>query len=780
MDIIPLSGLVPLPLTSFVGRTDELDLAQSLLDGPNRRILTLTGPGGIGKTRLAIEIANRLNPAYPDGVLFVPLAAVPHPSLVLAAIGSALGLRELEAENAFDAVAIALGRSRRLLVIDNVEHLLEAAPELTRMLSLCPNIKILATSRSLLRVEGEHAIPVPPLGVPSPSASRTRDEWLKAPALRLFVDRARAVDPAFVWNEADVTQLIEICSRLDGLPLALELAATKVRHLTLTEIRDRLDERLPLLVDGSRDHPSRLRTMRNAIAWSHDLLSPAAQVLFRRLAVFHGGSSLDAIAGVLAQLDGPVEQSDSMRDCLAPLLDASLLVRDIDLIDGGARYRMLETIREYAWEQLAQSGELDATRQAHAVSFMQVAERYELGDLLPSSANAIERLMLERANLGAALSWLDSGSDTERLLRLVAALGNFWTATAAYREATYWHERALSRSDAGPTSHRAKIQVQLGMARLLQGDIAGAEPHFTAGLSACQVFDEPYYEALALLGLGNAAILQGDHTLGEARLLACRGVADSILDRRLSEIVRGMASLNLGVVSRAAGNLDLATEQISDMLRRARAEDYLQGILIALGDLGDLARDRAEWDRALLCYREALNLDKTHPIKRTVIEIIESIAIVAFRTGQAERSATLAGAAEALRERTGLRYIQPESSSSLELAIRGSRAMLGEAAFGAAWEAGRTCSAGDTIASALAVQVRPVRPSSARLTPREAEVARLLVRGMTDPEIADRLFISVRTVENHVAHILAKLDVHTRTAAASAVIAAGFAEPPAK
>jgi non-specific serine/threonine protein kinase len=218
-----------------------------------------------------------------------------------------------------------------------------------------------------------------------------------------------------------------------------------------------------------------------------------------------------------------VEQSDSMRDYLAPLLDASLLVRDIDLIDGGARYRMLETIREYAWEQLAQSGELDATRQAHAVSFMQVAERYELGDLLPSSANAIERLMLERANLGAALSWLDSGSDTERLLRLVAALGNFWTATAAYREATYWHERALSRSDAGPTSHRAKIQVQLGMARLLQGDIAGAEPHFTAGLSACQVFDEPYYEALALLGLGNAAILQGDHTLGEARLLACRG-----------------------------------------------------------------------------------------------------------------------------------------------------------------------------------------------------------------------------------------------------------------
>jgi non-specific serine/threonine protein kinase len=770
MDTNPRSGLVPLPLTSFVGRTDELDLAQALLEDPNRRLLTLTGPGGIGKTRLAIEIANRLGADYPDGVTFVPLAAVPSPSMVLPTLGSALGLGEIETERAFDAITSALSRSRRLLVIDNLEHLPEAAPELTRLLSHCPTIKILATSRSLLRVEGEHALPVPPLALPSAESGSSAD-WANAPVVRLFIERASALDPARAWSPDDVRQVVTICGRLDGLPLAVELAATRIRHLSLAEIRERLDDRLPLLIGGSRDHPSRLQTMRAAIAWSYDLLSPADQRLFRRLAVFSGGCTLDAIEAVSAQLDS---EPAMLSDQLAALIDASLLVRDIDSVNGVARYRMLETIRDYAREQLEQRDELDATRRAHAVAFMQLAEHYEFADLLPTSANAIERLGIERANLGAALIWLDNAHDTERLLRLVAALGNFWTSTAAYREATYWHERALSKRDDRPDPNRAKIQVQLGMARLLQGDIAGATPHFTSGLAACRAFNEPYYAALALLGLATAAILQGDNALATTHLHACHESAASIADRRLAEIVLGIVSLNLGVVSRAAGNLDLAAEQISDMLHRARAADYLQGTLIAFGDLGDLARDRAEWDRALAFYREGLNLGKDQPLKRTIIEIIESVAIVAFRTGQPERSAMLAGAAEALRERTGLRYIQPESSGSLLLAVQGSLAALGEPAFVAAWETGRICSTGDAIAAALAVQVHAPTSSSSHLTLRETEVARLLVLGMTDPEIADTLFISVRTVENHVAHILAKLDVHTRTAAASAAIAAGI------
>jgi non-specific serine/threonine protein kinase len=762
-------GGLPVFLTSFVGRADEVELAKALLRRLGQRLLTLTGPGGIGKTRLAVEIAASVAEDGATTVCFVALAPVEHPAMVIPAIAAALGLREIEREAAPGAVASAIGETRLLLVVDNLEHLLDAAPSLTALLAPCPHLTIIATSRSLLRVEGEQALPVPPLSLPSSESTRSVEEWMTVPVVRLFIERANALDPARAWTTDEMRQVVAICERLDGLPLAIELAATRLRHLSLGEMRERLDERLPLLIGGSRDHPTRLQTMRAAIAWSYDLLAPAHQVLFRRLAVFSGGCTLGAVARVTGQLDNDhLDPSDG----LATLIDASLLVREIDPVTGGVRYRMLETIREYAWERLAQSGDMDPTRQAHAIAFMQVAERYELADLLPSSARAIERLVAERSNLDAALAWLDNTRDTERLLRLIAAMSNFWNATAAYREATSWYERMLSENAVHSDPHRAKIQVQLGMARLLQGDIAGAEPTFAVGLATCRAAGEPYYAALALIGLANAAVLRGENALGADYLRACRETADSISDRWLSEIVHGMVSLNLGVVSRASGDLDLATEQISDMLRRARAEDYLQGTLIALSDLGDLARDREDWTRALAFYREALTLGSTQPIKRTIIEAIESVAIVAFRTGQADRSAMLAGAAEALRERTGLRYIQPESSSSLGLAIQESRAALGDAAFTAAWETGRTRSAGDTIAAALAVQVQAPAPGGERLTPRETEIARLLVRGLTDPEIADTFYISVRTVENHVAHILAKLGVHTRTAAAA--IASGL------
>jgi predicted ATPase/DNA-binding CsgD family transcriptional regulator len=773
-----MSGALPTPLTSFIGRAGELELAQALLRTPERRLLTLTGPGGIGKTRLAIEIGSRLRGDYADGVCFVSLASVQHHSMVMPAIAAALGLRELDSESAPAAVAATLGHSNCLLIIDNVEHVLESAPGLTELLARCPHIQILATSRGLLRVEGEHAIPVPSLPSPTSANELTFDELLRVPVIRLFIDRARAIDPGHPWNQQEVAELVDICNRLDGLPLAIELAATKIRHLTLPEIRRRLDERLPLLIDGSRDHPNRLRTMRNAIGWSYDLLSPSEQTVFRRLAIFAGGFSLDAIEAISAQLTArdPVaapnaeSETASVQEQLSLLIDASLLLHESDPT-GATRYRMLETIREFAGAQLAASGEQTEARDAHARYFTGFAESFEFADLMPSAARALDRLAIERANLQVALSWLEQAADTEHFLRLVAAHGNVWASTANYHEARVWYERALAAGAGDRSNHRAKIQVLLAMIELLQGEISTSDALFADGLAACGQHDEPYYTAYALLGAATAAILQDERERSAGLLEECRLVADRIPDRRLAEIVRGLVSLNLAVVARASGNLELAAAQLTDMLHRSKTEDYQLGVLLALGDLGDLARDRGEWNRALAFYREALVLGRAQPVKRVLIEVIESIAIVAARTGQIDRSAPLLGGAAGLRERTGLRYRHPENRSSLALAIEVSRAALGGDDFATCWQRGRTLPAERIVALALDMPDSSPPSTHALLTPREIEVARLLAQGMTDPEIAAALFISVRTVENHVAHMLAKLGVHTRTAAVSAITA---------
>jgi DNA-binding CsgD family transcriptional regulator len=518
--------------------------------------------------------------------------------------------------------------------------------------------------------------------------------------------------------------------------------------------------------------------MRGAIAWSHDLLSPGDQALFRRLAVFHGGFTLDSIEAISSQMNlqsapdaGPIS---SIPAGLSSLIDASLLLRTVDAITGTARYRTLETIREFASEQLARSGEADATQHAHATYFTRFAERYEFADLLPASDRAIERLEAERANLRAALTWLEQSGDVEHFLRLVAALGNFWLAQANYHEARSWFERGLAASAERSSAHRAKLHVLLGMTDIFLGELPAAEARFVEGLAACRAAGESYYSALALIGLAAAAVLQGANERSAELLNECRSIANLIPDQRLAEIVPGMISLNLAVVSRAAGKYDLAETQITDLLRRARAADYLHGTLLALEDLGDLARDRAEWEQALASYREALALGRAQPVKRVLIEVIESVAIVASRTGQFDRSALLLGAAEGLRERTGLRYQQLESSSSLDNAVAANRTALGAESFTVAWETGRNLSAERVVDEALDVQDGVAPSSIARLTPRETEIVCLLVQGMTDPEIAAALFISVRTVENHVAHILSKLDVRTRTAAVSAVIAAGL------
>lgn len=782
------AGSLPVFLTSFVGRDDEIALAKSLLQRPDLRLLTFTGPGGIGKTRLAVEVAGASGSHFPDGVPFVSLASIRDPAMVMTAIAAALGLHELDGASIDDAVATSLGTSNVLLVVDNFEHVTDAAPVLTRILSRCPQLKILVTSRSLLRVEGEHALPVPPLVLPREKAMLSYEDWLRVPVIELFIDRAEAIDPSMVWDPSEILRLVEICERLDGLPLAIELAATRVRHFSLLEINARLNDLLPLLVGGSRDHPSRLQTMRNAIAWSYELLSPEAQALLRGSSVFTGGFTLDALAGVSSYLEAQPSQSGSgdanerkieadptlIEDRLAMVIDASLLIREMSSGTGAARYRMLEPIREFAREQLEVEGEERRARRAHAAYFTAYAVEHEFAELLPEHVQAMDRLVAEQDNVRSALTWLFESADGELFGRLVASLGRFWLAQSNYQEGRIWLERALVFQPAVASADSAKILVSLGMTELFQGANEDAEAHLSLGVTACREHGDAHGAVSALIGLAGLAVERGECDRSTQLLEDSRRDVAAIPDARLAGIMAGRVSINLAVAARAMGNGDVAARHIEDALDRFKAEHFDVGTMLALGDLGDLARDRGAWSQALALYKEALAVGRTDQAKRIVIEIIESVAIVAAHLGQWDRSAILLGAAEGLRDRIGLRYRQTENRSSVDQAIVATRHGLQPEAFTATWDTGRRLTESQAVAEALDLEESAAHSRAYSLTARESEILHLLATGMTDPEIADALFLSVRTVEHHVARICRKLGVRTRTAATSTAIAAGL------
>jgi non-specific serine/threonine protein kinase len=644
-----------------------------------------------------------------------------------------------------------------------------AAPLVSYLLAAGPRLKILVTSRLLLRIEGEYALPVPPLGVPDPEAAVSPDTLRQSAAVQLFAQRGQAISPTFTVTDDNAPLVADICRRLDGVPLAIELAAARVNHLSLPMLWERLDRRLPLLTGGGRDRPPRLQTMRNAIAWSYQLLSVDEQTLFRRLAVFTGGCTLEAAE----QVGG--DESASTLDLIAALVDASLLQSELDST-GTTRYRMLEIIRDFAQEQLTASGEEELIRARHAAYFVAVAEQLEWAVMLPGADRVLVQLEAEQANLRVALAWLAEHDEARALLRAAASLGYYWSGQGYYHEGRTWLERALAHAGDTAPIDRAKALVSLGAIEAYQGAVPEAVAHLTQGLAASHDQGQAFTEAHALLGLGALAIAQGDHDRGAALLETSISTARTVPDQRLAAIMIGWGLANLAMIPRTAGDFALATERLEAALQQVREAGYVLGSILILGDLGDLARDQGDFERAMARYREALALGQTNPGTRVVFDVIEAVGIMATATGEAERGAMLLGAAEALRERIGLRFRVHENEAALEQAVAASRATLGEQRFATEWSVGRTLTPAAAVAAALA-------PGSSRagdgvmLTPREAEILRLLAAGMTDPAIAAALFISVRTVENHVARIFAKLGVHTRTAAVTTAIAAGLVDP---
>jgi non-specific serine/threonine protein kinase len=625
---------------------------------------------------------------------------------------------------------------------------------------------------------------VPPLTVPDLQIAVSKEDVAESAAVRLFVERARAVVPTFTLSDANARAIASICHRLDGLPLAIELAATQIGILPPAALLNRIAAHLPLPVAGPRDAPDRHRTVRNAIAWSYDLLHTHEQRLFRYVGVFAGGFGIDAAEYLeLAARDTALGDTSPARDVLnglASLVDKSLLQQVA--WQGDARFAMLETIRGFALDQMEASGEREAVGDAHADWCLELAERTRFAAITPGGEAQLVRIEMEHANIRAALEWLEQRGDVVRLLRLVTALREFWYENNHYREGRMWLERALVTATGAPDIERARALTQLGHLLSLQGDTTRAQTLLDQGLAALRNEEEMTEVALALVWRGAIANHLGTYEQAERYLQEALGMATSLPDPRIAASMTARALANLGIAAHGRGDLDEAIKRHDHALRICREHGYVLGVVRSLRDLGDVARDRGDSAGSLAYYRESLSLLGEQSDLRVVFDVLEGTALAAARWNRSEDAARLLGAAEALRDHLGTPVAVEPDRVAHQRAIAAISATLEAQGFDKAWSRGRRMGLSEAIAEVLAMSPPPIPErqashSAMRLSRREIEVLELLVAGHSDREIAEALSLSVRTVEGHVTHIREKLGVQTRTAAVAFAITTGLIDP---
>jgi predicted ATPase/DNA-binding CsgD family transcriptional regulator len=766
---------LPIPRTPLIGRDWELDVLHALLLCAGVGLVTLTGAGGSGKTRLALAAAARAGDAFPDGTPFVELAPIVDPNLVAPAIAQALGLQELPDRPLLEVLAAYLQPRRLLLVLDNFEHLLSAAPAVGYLVRRCPTLTVLATSRASLRLQDEHEFPVPPLALPDTVLPPSPEEVARVPAVAFFTARAAAARPSFALTEVNTQAVVEICRRLDGLPLAIELAAARTRVLSPGAILQRLGSRLTLLTGGSRDLPARQRTMRDTIAWSYDLLDAEEQRLFRRLAVFVGGWTLEAARDVCE-----VVSLDSLLDQLTALMDKSLLVAEVRE-RGEPRFAMLETIREFGLEQLAAGDVMHDARRRHAAHYLALAEMAEPGLRSGERDVWLTRLRADHDNLRAALRWCLEQDDATAGLRLAGALAWYWNVSGQVSEGRAWLEAVLAPSPGSDrTAARAKALYGAGLLAWNQGEYDAAERRCLESAALWQKLDVVRDRAYALLVVGLAARDRGDIARGRALLdesLALFRAADDGWGTALALVSLGRAAI-------LTSDGDAAATLIGESAALWRELGDAWGRALALSNLALLATRQRAWEQAAALYGEGLALFSGPGDALFTARCLQGLAVALAAQGDDVRAARLMGAAEILRERIGA---VPPAGERAELAgaIAGVRRHLAPERFAAAWAEGRT-----TPLARLIDEVQTDDPAAHRragpepahrgavpagLTEREAEVLRLLAAGRTNKEIAQALVVSVRTVENHLTHIYGKIGARSRAEAVAFALHHDFA-----
>jgi predicted ATPase/DNA-binding CsgD family transcriptional regulator len=775
---------LPTRLSSFVGREDEMAQVRELLG--TRRLLTLTGAGGCGKTRLAIQVASEFTDTWEDGVWLVELDALGDPALLPQTVASTLGVREQKGRTPTETLIEYLDPRRLLLVLDNCEHLVQAVAEFaSTLLQSCPTLVILATSREPLGVDGEAIWAIPPMSLEHAEAGRSGSSHRRqagalprSEAVELFVARAAVAAPDFELTADNTAAVEEICSRLDGMPLAIELAAARLRALSVQDVAEHLDDRFHLLRGGSRTSPPRQQTLEATLDWSFALLSDTERMILRRLSAFAGGCSWPAAEAVCT---GDGVTRGEVLEVLPHLVDKSL-VQAIVQSSGGTRYRLLETIRQYVWQRLLESGEAPAVQARHARTFLEFAKQGVMkGTKFPSVVEvaAISRWEVEHDNFRAALAWsLSPDGDRELGMRMSSTLSQFWQMRGYLTEGRRWREALLADAQGVSADARAEAWSLAGHARIYDERIDDGEACFQTSLALYEELDDRAGAAWQRGWLSWVQVARADYE--QAATLA-RGAAE-VLRETGDDLGAAVALEGWGEAEYLQGHLSEARGHFEESLAAARelSNPYVVGR--RLTRLGQVAHAQGNDEDAVELIEQGLTTCMGAGDNSGATMALCALAGVALTQGQAIRATRLLGAVASLEDQAGSAMWFLDRLEHQRSLMR-ARSQLPAAEFETAWRIGRSMSLLQAVDHACrrpdkAPDRRALKEEYEGLTEREREVAAWLAQGKSNREIAEAMTVGVRTVETYVTRMLNKLGFESRVQIATWAIEKGLAPPP--